>query len=146
MVRLENGPRSNDAFLGLSHDIFSFTMLQEIVARTLSVEVGTYKHAVGSLHLNDRNRRAARRYLEEGWQSTTICMPPMPPGDPWNSIGKVLRAEREIRLNRKVNVYDVCRSCEAERSQPQALVLHRMGKDRGAASCRPATRRPADVV
>lgn len=31
----------------------------------------------------------------------------MPPGDPWNSIGKVLRAEREIRLNRTVNVHDL---------------------------------------
>jgi thymidylate synthase len=106
-LHLLTNMRSNDAFLGLSHDIFSFTMLQEIVARTLSVEIGTYKHAVGSLHLYDRNRRAARRYLEEGWQSTTICMPPMPPGDPWNSVGKVLRAEREIRLNRTVNVYDL---------------------------------------
>ena len=28
-------------------------------------------------------------------------------GDPWNSIGKVLRAEREIRLNRTVNVHDL---------------------------------------
>jgi thymidylate synthase len=99
--------RSNDAFLGLSHDIFSFTMLQEIVARTLSVELGTYKHAVGSLHLYDRNRQAARRYLEEGWQSTTICMPPMPPGDPWKSIGLVLQAERKIRLNRTLNLCDL---------------------------------------
>jgi thymidylate synthase len=38
--------RSNDAFLGLPHDFFCFTMLQEIVARSLSVEIGTYKHAV----------------------------------------------------------------------------------------------------
>ena len=43
--------RSNDAFLGLPHDVFSFTMLQEIVARTLGIELGSYKHAVGSLHL-----------------------------------------------------------------------------------------------
>src|SRR5262245_55123087 len=33
--------RSNDAFLGLPHDIFAFTMLQEILARSLSVELGT---------------------------------------------------------------------------------------------------------
>jgi thymidylate synthase len=39
--------RSNDAFLGLPHDIFSFTMLQEILARDLSVGLGSYKHAVG---------------------------------------------------------------------------------------------------
>jgi len=35
--------RSNDAFWGLPHNIFSFTMIQEILARTLSVELGTYK-------------------------------------------------------------------------------------------------------
>jgi thymidylate synthase len=29
--------RSNDAFLGLPHDVFAFTMLQEIVARTLNL-------------------------------------------------------------------------------------------------------------
>ena len=36
--------RSNDAFLGLPHDIFCFTMLQEIMARSLGVELGSYKH------------------------------------------------------------------------------------------------------
>lgn len=29
--------RSNDAFFGLPHDVFSFTMLQEVMARSLSV-------------------------------------------------------------------------------------------------------------
>ena len=43
--------RSNDAFVGMPHDIFCFTMLQEIMARMLSVELGQYKHMVGSLHL-----------------------------------------------------------------------------------------------
>jgi thymidylate synthase len=33
--------RSNDAYWGLPHDVFSFTMLQEIMARTLDVEVGS---------------------------------------------------------------------------------------------------------
>ena len=32
--------RSNDAFLGLPHDIFTFTLFQEIIARTLNVELG----------------------------------------------------------------------------------------------------------
>ena len=41
--------RSNDVFKGLPHDVFAFTMLQEIMARSLGVEIGTYKHAVGSL-------------------------------------------------------------------------------------------------
>lgn len=32
--------RSNDAYKGLPHDIFCFTMLQEVVARTLGLELG----------------------------------------------------------------------------------------------------------
>jgi thymidylate synthase len=89
--------RSNDAFLGLPHDIFCFTMLQEIMARALNVELGTYKHAAGSLHLYDSNKGASRRFLDEGWQSTQDPMPSMPEGDPWPSIGELLKAESSIR-------------------------------------------------
>jgi thymidylate synthase len=95
--------RSNDAFLGLPHDLFCFTMLQEIVARSLSVEVGTYKHAVGSLHLYDSNTDAAKLFLDEGWQSTSAVMPPMPIGDPWPSIGRLLDAEASIRTGGTMN-------------------------------------------
>lgn len=89
--------RSNDAFLGLAHDIFCFTMIQEIMARDLAVELGTYKHAVGSLHLYDINIDAANAFLDEGLQSTDAPMPPMPKGDPWPSIEFVLNAEQCIR-------------------------------------------------
>ena len=43
--------RSNDAYKGLPHDIFAFTMIQELIARSLGIDVGTYTHMVGSLHL-----------------------------------------------------------------------------------------------
>ncbi len=33
--------RSNDAYLGLPHDIFAFTMIQEIVAKSLKRELGS---------------------------------------------------------------------------------------------------------
>jgi thymidylate synthase len=89
--------RSNDAFIGLPHDVFAFTMLQEMLARSLSVEPGTYSHAVGSLHLYEERREATQRYLNEGWQSTKHPMPPMPDGDPWSSIKAVLQAEARIR-------------------------------------------------
>lgn len=88
--------RSNDVFWGLPHDVFCFTMLQEIIARDLSLDVGTYKHAVGSLHLYDPHLEGAKRYLGEGWQSTTP-MPSMPAGSPWQDIGTFLEAEAEIR-------------------------------------------------
>lgn len=95
--------RSNDGFIGLPHDIFAFTMIQEIVARALNLEPGTYSHAVGSLHLYKTNRDAARAYLKEGWQSTVV-MPPMPKGKPWASIQKLLKAERAIRNGQSVDV------------------------------------------
>jgi thymidylate synthase len=89
--------RSNDAWLGLPHDVFCFTMLQEIMARSLSVELGTYKHSVGSLHLYVKSLENARHYLGEGWQSTQSPMPPMPLNDPWPGIALLLQAELSIR-------------------------------------------------
>jgi len=89
--------RSNDVYWGLPHDIFSFTMLQEIMARTVGVEIGTYKHSVGSFHLYDKHATAAESFIKEGWQSTQLTMPPMPEGDPWASINIVLEAESLIR-------------------------------------------------
>ena len=96
-LHLITNMRSNDVHLGVPHDIFCFTMLQEIVARRLDVDIGTYKHMVGSLHLYDKNVADAQRFLSEGWQPTQITMPPMPPGDPWPAIRRVLAAERAIR-------------------------------------------------
>ena len=89
--------RSNDVILGLPHDIFAFTMLQELIARSLSTELGTYKHVVGSLHLYDSDRDSAMTFLQEGWQSTTQPMPAMPDGDPWTAIGAILEAESALR-------------------------------------------------
>jgi thymidylate synthase len=89
--------RSNDAFIGLPHDVFCFTMLQEIVARDLSVELGTYKHMTGSLHIYESELGEAQQFLNEGWQSSLARMPPMPVGEPWPAIATVLDAERQIR-------------------------------------------------
>lgn len=89
--------RSNDAFLGLPHDIFSFTMLQELVARSTGFEVGEYKHCAGSLHLYNRDIDTARQYLNEGYQSK-IEMAPMPAGDPWESVVQLQAYEKHLRL------------------------------------------------
>lgn len=96
--------RSNDAYFGLPHDVFCFTMLQEIIARTLSVELGTYKHFVGSLHLYEENIEGASQYLDEGWQSSTISMPLMPDSDPWPAIKILLKAESDIRGNARIDL------------------------------------------
>jgi thymidylate synthase len=89
--------RSNDAYLGLPHDIFAFTLIQELVARSVSLEVGQYCHAVGSLHLYDTDEARAKQYLEEGLQEK-LAMPPMPSQNPWPSMEWLLRFEKSIRL------------------------------------------------
>jgi thymidylate synthase len=94
--------RSNDAYIGLPHDVFCFTMLQEIIARTLGLEVGHYRHFVGSLHLYKKNWSSAQQFVDEGYQ-TRIEMQEMPAGDPWPSIAQVLQTEAHIRTGVKVD-------------------------------------------
>lgn len=88
--------RSNDAWLGLPHDVFTFTMIQELVARSVGIELGEYKHAVGSLHLYDKHQDKALRFLNEGWQ-TRRPMPPMPKGDPWAAVKSLVAFEKKVR-------------------------------------------------
>jgi thymidylate synthase len=89
--------RSNDVYLGLPHDVFCFTLLQEYVARRLGVKLGSYKHIVGSLHLYDEHKQGALRFLREGFQSTEYPMPAMPVTDPEGSLSALLQAEAELR-------------------------------------------------
>ncbi|HEY2710799.1 MAG TPA: thymidylate synthase [Caulobacteraceae bacterium] len=88
--------RSNDVFMGFPHDVFAFTMIQEILASDLGVKLGSYKHMVGSFHLYDDNREQVERYLREGFQPTRE-MPAMPTGNPWNEIKKLFVIEDQIR-------------------------------------------------
>lgn len=88
--------RSNDAYFGLPHDIFAFTMLQELVARSLGFELGEYVHFAGSLHLYDTQSEKAFRFLAEGFQKTE-AMPAMPEGEPWPSLLNFLQQEALIR-------------------------------------------------
>lgn len=97
--------RSNDAYLGLPHDIFAFTLLQEIFARSLGVELGSYKHVAGSMHLYSDHMVGASKFLSEDWQEN-VPMPAMPQGDPWPSLRKLIAAERAIRTGKKSSTMD----------------------------------------
>jgi thymidylate synthase len=72
-------------------------MLQEIVARSVSAELGTYKQAIGSMHLYVKDIGPAKRFLNEGWQQTKPIMPTMPEEDPWEAVAILLEAESIIR-------------------------------------------------
>jgi thymidylate synthase len=94
--------RSNDAYMGLPHDVFCFTMLQELMARTLGYDLGTYRHFVGSLHLYNSHRGQAEQFLAEELQPR-IEMPDMPLGDPREAVRRVLQAELHIRQGQSVD-------------------------------------------
>lgn len=99
--------RSNDVIWGLPHDVFCFTMLQEMIASTLHVKLGTYTHFAGSLHMYDDTRADADSFIQEGWQSTKLPMPPMPVGDPWPAVEKLLKYEEALRVNGQASFDDI---------------------------------------
>lgn len=47
--------RSNDIWMGVPYDMFSFCFLQMKMAMELGVSIGTYTHVAGSLHLYKRD-------------------------------------------------------------------------------------------
>ncbi len=95
--------RSNDAYTGLPHDIFAFTMIQEIIANILNVKLGTYSHLVNSLHIYTKDLQKAKNYLEEGWQDVQ-AMPAMPKVNVLDSLSWIKNIEEQIRLGRSVSI------------------------------------------
>ena len=95
--------RSNDAYMGLVHDIFAFTFLQEYVARCIGDKLGQYSHFVGSLHIYETEIAKAEEYIASGVQSK-IEMPPMTIGDPRDSMKWLLDTENKIRLKSEEEV------------------------------------------
>lgn len=71
--------RSNDVILGFTYDAFAFTMMQEIMAKQLGVELGYYCHNVGSMHiyLGDYYGKGRFNLLENG--HTRVDVKPMDP-------------------------------------------------------------------
>lgn len=89
--------RSNDAYLGFPHDVFCFTMIQELVARALGIQVGDYHHFATSLHLYEQDVGKVSDYLEEGFQNPTFEMPKMPSGCQRPHLNAFLATEKAIR-------------------------------------------------
>lgn len=57
--------RSNDIWMGVPYDMFSFCFLQVKMAMELGVEVGQYTHYAGSLHLYERDYKKALANTQE---------------------------------------------------------------------------------
>jgi thymidylate synthase len=93
--------RGNDAVRGTLCDVFSFTFLQELMARSLGVELGTYCHVVGSMHVNDADAAWVEDILaEQDSNNGSVVVhpfPAMPPGNNLEWLPAVLAFEHELR-------------------------------------------------
>lgn len=67
--------RSNDIWMGVPYDMFSFCFLQIMMAMELGVEIGQYTHYAGSLHLYKRDYETAKRNIEAFQGSKTVSAP-----------------------------------------------------------------------
>jgi thymidylate synthase len=65
--------RSQDLWLGFPYDIFTATLIQELMTGWLGAELGEYHHHVDSLHLYAQNRAAAAELSSHATHSE--CMP-----------------------------------------------------------------------
>ncbi|MFI5534142.1 thymidylate synthase [Kitasatospora sp. NPDC051853] len=95
--------RANDANRGLIADVFSFTFIQEFTARLLGLELGTYTHHVGSMHLAVAELPRLTDALTEAAHS--VGLPPrftptsMPADSGWGTIRQILVHEQVLRTN-----------------------------------------------
>ena len=53
--------RSNDVWMGFPYDVFNFTCYQIRMAMELGVDIGSYTHIAGSLHLYERDSQLIRK-------------------------------------------------------------------------------------
>lgn len=97
LLHMSTTLRSNDAYWGLPHDVFCFTMLQEILAIRLNVELGHYYQYVGSMHAYVKHLQSIRAYIDEGVHQTAQ-MPSMPSTDPFQAVSQLLDIEHELRV------------------------------------------------
>lgn len=67
--------RSNDLWMGFPNDVFQFTAIQIYLAMRLGVQLGTYTHIAGSLHLYDRDYQASLKNIAEAANCTIDGIP-----------------------------------------------------------------------
>ncbi len=97
--------RSNDLYLGLPYDVFSFTMLQELMALSLGADLGVYKHIVGSLHVYEKHFENLEKIISAN-DKTSIHMPPMTQLDA-KLKARILEEEERIRKDREFDPTDI---------------------------------------
>lgn len=87
--------RSNDIYLGLPNDIFTFTMMQEYVSVMTGIPIGIYTHFASSFHLYDRD---INRIPFKTKASTLPNMEPMPARFDVNRVFEAITQLRKMSI------------------------------------------------
>ena len=93
--------RSSDMYLGLPHDVFTFTMIQELVATELGVSLGEFVLMAGSFHLYKDDQPKAMAFLQEHYMPERP-MPEMPKGNYRRAIDVLLEVDSNGREYRSI--------------------------------------------
>lgn len=98
--------RSNDLLWGFPLDINAFCFLQEFLAACLNVEIGTYTHIVGSMHLYTEREEQLTKLLGPVVEYNEVVNPTIEKGIDFHSYLHdaltVLSLEREYRMHEHV--------------------------------------------
>ncbi|MGH3757261.1 thymidylate synthase [Actinophytocola sp.] len=86
-LRMHTTMRSQDLWLGFPYDVFTATLIQELMAGWLGVELGDYHHTVDSLHLYANHHDSAATVAAE---PTTPSVPMPPVSVPWKEFAAVV--------------------------------------------------------
>jgi thymidylate synthase len=125
--------RSNDAFWGLTYDLFSFTLFQEMMLLELreagmkDLELGAYYHTAGSLHIYERHFEMARDVVNEYISPSYIPAAPMEPID-LSEMGRLIEYEEALRT-RKVEPNGSSAFSGGIRWMAEQLEAHRRKRD-----------------
>jgi thymidylate synthase len=130
-LHLHVSMRSNDVVWGLCNDIFSFTLMQEVMLLDLrargfeDLALGSYHHTAGSMHLYERHFDLAQQILDED----VVAAPPMPPLTSRASLDALLASERALRRNAYDVYFDIFRAGSGEAWLLEQLKQHRRRRD-----------------
>lgn len=95
-LQMHTTMRSQDLWLGFGYDIFAATVLHELLAGWLGVELGSYHHTVDSLHLYEPNLEQAADLPGLVTASEVVPLPDLD----WADFDRVLADLAAIGANR----------------------------------------------
>ena len=93
--------RSNNAYVLMPYNVFEFSLLAEVVAAELDVELGSLTHTAISMHIYDRDIERARAAVE-GYRGDGFTPGPATPSmarnpGPLSQVGELVILEAELR-------------------------------------------------